>query len=211
MRACPPLPEPTGRGGSAPRRPTRLRVEEGGSQGTDLRSSDRWVGSRPPSSAHCPWCRQRPAATSGEAVAAPAAGRRARAGAGWGDAATSRGAPGAEGVPPPRRGAGGGEWGAPTGGHGRAKRSSAAARSSPASSGGIPGRARRGAAGFSCAGRRRAAPLSLTRSRAAGSLLPGRGLAAPVARGRQFRVRGPPPPAPGRAGRLASETRVTPL
>lgn len=34
-------------------------LEKGGDQGTDLRSSDRWVGSRPRSSAHCPWCWQR--------------------------------------------------------------------------------------------------------------------------------------------------------
>lgn len=55
---------------------------------------------------------------------------------------------------------------------------------------------------FSPASGRRAAPLSLTRSCAVSSLLPGRGLAAPATRGRQFRVGEPATPRPegGRVG-----------
>lgn len=177
------------------------RLEKGGGEGTDLRSSDRWVGSRPPSSAHYPWCRQRwQRRAAGRVVTAQAAGCRP----GIGDQGSGMRDPELQRT---GCGCGAGVWGAarqPTdkGSEGcggpvwktHAQRGAGRVARSPASFWREPRERRRGAPGFSRAGSQRAAPLALTCSCATSSLLPGRELAAPAASGRQFRVSRAPAP-----------------
>lgn len=176
-------------------------------------SSDRWVGSRPRSSAHCPWCRQRWQRRNGGT-----GGHRS------GDGATGQGRQGRDGdregnatpiwapqrgccvrmVHPAHAGKMGGEgWGGPIWG------TAWLLAIRPSSLGETQGE-EAGKPGISRACDRRAAPFSLTCSCAASWLLPGNGLVVPVARDRQFRVRGPPPLAWGWAGRFAPATRPTP-
>lgn len=108
---------------------------------TDLRSSDRWVGSRPRSSAHCPWCRQRWQRRNGGPGGHRSGGGTTGQGPGtrtgmlhrvW---APLQGRPG-ETARPAHAGARAAGDGSPYLGNRRARKRSAAARSLPAFFGG---------------------------------------------------------------------------
>lgn len=203
---------PPGLGGSRPR--PRTRPAGGGWELGHRPEEFRSLG-RLSTSELCslPMATAARAAEERRARRSPLRRRDDRAGAGDrdGDATPSVGAA-AGPTRPAHSGAPAEGDGTPYLGDRRAKRRSAAARRVRPRSLGDPKGRRWRAPSFSRASGRRAAPLSLTRSGAASSLLPGRGLAAPGARGRQFRVGGHPAPpssdthhrapAPGRAGRV---------